>query len=133
MLIDTLSALMLCLVTGIATLVHVYSLRYMQGEPPRYWLYLGAFCAAMCALVVAKSPLLLFCCWELVGFCSYLLIGFWREKEAPAHASFKAFITNSVTMSPASKIEAFAVPARLVSGSTGAHATFLLVPLASES
>lgn len=96
--IDKLSALMLLLVTGVALLVHIFSIEYMRNEPylHRYWGYLGLFCAAMLGILVSGNLLIMFICWELVGASSYLLIGFWFTKEAPAKASEKAFLVNRI-------------------------------------
>ena len=96
--IDKLSAIMISLVTFVATLVHLFSLSYMKGDAyyHRYWAYLGLFCFAMLGIVMANSLLFIFIFWELVGLSSYLLIGFWFQKDAPAHASQKAFIVNRI-------------------------------------
>lgn len=96
--IDKLSALMMLLVTGIATLVHIFSLAYMKKQAylHRYWAYLGLFCAAMLGILVAGNLIFMFICWELVGVSSYFLIGFWFTQEAPAKASEKAFLVNRI-------------------------------------
>lgn len=98
LLLDNQSALMLLLVPLIAVPVHLYSVAYMKDDPGihRYWMYLGLFCFAMMALVVADNLLLMYVCWELVGFASYLLIGFWFTKDTAAQASKKAFIVNRI-------------------------------------
>lgn len=98
LLLDNQSAFMLLLVPLIALPVHVYSVAYMKGDPGihRYWMYLGLFCFAMMALVVADNLFLLYVCWELVGFASYLLIGFWFTKDSAVQANKKAFIVNRV-------------------------------------
>lgn len=95
-LLNNLSVLMMLLVSFIATLVHVYSTRYMQGDAYyfRYWAYLGLFCFSMLGLVIADSLLLIYMFWELVGFSSYLLIGFWFTKESAVLANKKAFLMN---------------------------------------
>ncbi|WP_256013507.1 NADH-quinone oxidoreductase subunit L [Desertivirga xinjiangensis] len=95
-LINNLSALMLLLISLIAALVHIYSLKYMEGDPYlfRYWAYLGLFCFSMFGLVITDSLLLLYMFWELVGFSSYLLIGFWFTRKAAVQANKKAFIMN---------------------------------------
>lgn len=97
-LINNLSVLMMLLVTGISLLVHIYSLAYMKNDPliHRYCGYLGLFCGCMLLLVMADNLLLLYMAWELVGFSSYLLIGFWFTKEAAAVAAKKAFIMNRI-------------------------------------
>ncbi|WP_262482870.1 NADH-quinone oxidoreductase subunit L [Arcticibacter eurypsychrophilus] len=95
-LLNNLSVLMLPLVSGIALLVHIYSTKYMQGDPylHRYWAYLGLFCFSMLGLVIADNLLLIYMCWELVGFSSYLLIGFWFTRNVAVQANKKAFIMN---------------------------------------
>src|SRR5690606_12413113 len=76
----------------------IYSAVYMKGDPGihRYWMYLSLFCFAMLALVVADNLLLMYVCWELVGFASYLLIGFWFTRDAAVQANKKAFIINRI-------------------------------------
>ncbi|MEK7475943.1 MAG: NADH-quinone oxidoreductase subunit L [Candidatus Coatesbacteria bacterium] len=93
--VDPLSAVMLLVVTTVALMVQIYSLGYMAGEAglSRFYAYLSLFCAAMLGLVMAHSFVQLFVCWELVGLCSYLLIGFWYDRDAPAFAAKKAFVT----------------------------------------
>ncbi|SEM52086.1 NADH dehydrogenase subunit L [bacterium A37T11] len=97
-LLNNLSVLMLVLISSIALLVHIYSTAYMKGDPGihRYWMYLSLFCAAMLGLVMADNLLLMYMCWELVGFASYLLIGFWFTKESAVQANKKAFIINRI-------------------------------------
>ncbi len=96
-LIDHQSTLMLILVTLVATLVQVYSLEYLHTEPPpalgRYYAYQSLFVFSMMGVVIAPNLLQLFICWELVGVCSYLLIGFWYRKPEAARAALKAFWT----------------------------------------
>ena len=89
---------MLLLVTCIALPVHIYSIAYMQGDEKysRYFAYLGFFCFAMLGLVVVDNLLLLYMFWELVGFASYLLIGFWFTREKAVQANKKAFIMNRI-------------------------------------
>ncbi|MEL6253168.1 MAG: NADH-quinone oxidoreductase subunit L [Bacteroidota bacterium] len=96
--IDWLCAMMMSLISGIAFLVHVFSVEYMKGDPNygRYWAYLGLFCFSMLGLVMADNLLLIFMFWEAVGLSSYFLIGFWYGKDAPARAAQKAFIVNRV-------------------------------------
>ena len=96
--IDHLAALMFVMVTAIATLVHVYATAYMAGDPhaPRFFAYLSLFCAAMLGLIAASNLLLVFVFWELVGLCSYLLIGFWSEDRANVEAANKAFVVNRI-------------------------------------
>lgn len=96
--LNNLSVLMLLLVCSIAVPVHIYSMRYMKGDEGihRYWMYLSLFCFAMLGLVLADNLLLMYVGWELVGFASYLLIGFWFTKEAAIKANKKAFLINRV-------------------------------------
>ncbi len=98
LLLNNLSVLMLILVSGIASAVHFYSLAYMQGDLhfSRYFRYLSFFCFAMMALVVVDNLLLMYAFWELVGFASYLLIGFWFTREKAVQANKKAFIMNRI-------------------------------------
>ncbi|WP_299234318.1 NADH-quinone oxidoreductase subunit L [Natronomonas sp.] len=95
-LIDQLSAAMLVIVSLVAFLVHVFSLGYMnaEGEPglPRYYAGLGLFTASMLAFVIADNLLMAFVFFELVGLCSYLLIGHWFGRDAPPSAAKKAFL-----------------------------------------
>ncbi|MBI5078531.1 NADH-quinone oxidoreductase subunit L [Candidatus Saganbacteria bacterium] len=92
--VDLLSSWMLLLVSGVGLLIQIYSIGYMWGDPRfhRFFAYLSLFCAAMLGLVLANNFLLLYICWELVGLCSYFLIGFWFEKPSAAAAAKKAFI-----------------------------------------
>ena len=93
-LMDPLATVMVLVVSSIATLVNIYSLGYMAGEEglPRYYAEISLFTGSMLILVLANSILLLFIGWELVGLCSYLLIGFWYKRPAAASAAKKAFI-----------------------------------------
>jgi NADH-quinone oxidoreductase subunit L len=97
-ILNLFQLLMLLLVTGVTFLVHVFSLAYIEKDPMRhrYWAYLSLFSAAMCGLVIADNLLLVFVFWELVGFASWLLIGFWFKEKLPAMASQKAFIVNRI-------------------------------------
>ncbi|MCA9771101.1 MAG: NADH-quinone oxidoreductase subunit L, partial [Myxococcales bacterium] len=97
-LVDPLSSVMTLVITGIGTLIHVYSIGYMEGEPcyDRYYGYLSLFCFAMLNLVLADNLLLLFLGWEGVGVCSYWLIGFWFTDLQKAAAGFKAFLVNRI-------------------------------------
>jgi NADH-quinone oxidoreductase subunit L len=97
-LLNNLSVLMMLLVSGISVLVHIYSREYMKNDPNlnRYWAYLGLFCFSMIGLVISDSLLLIYLFWELVGFSSYLLIGFWFSKNAASQAAKKAFIMNRI-------------------------------------
>ncbi len=97
-LVDPLSISMCMFVTGIAALIHVYSIGYMHGDPKfaRFFLYLNLFVFSMLVLVLGDSLLLTFVGWEGVGLCSYLLISFWFTEEANAVAGKKAFVTNRI-------------------------------------
>ncbi len=98
LVVDPLAALMLGIVTLVALLVQVYSLGYMRGEARLGWYFAAhsLFAASMLGLVLADNYLLLYFAWELVGLCSYLLIGFWYERRSAAEAAKKAFITTRV-------------------------------------
>ena len=96
-LLNNLSVFMLLLVTVIALPVHIYSTAYIKpAEQNRYFTYLSFFCFSMLALVVVDSMVLLYAFWELVGFSSYLLIGFWFTKDSAVQANKKAFIMNRI-------------------------------------
>jgi NADH-quinone oxidoreductase subunit L len=96
--VDQLTAMMLVVVTVVASLVQIYSVGYMHGDPryPRYYAFLSLFSAAMLSLVIADNLLLFYISWELVGLTSYLLIGFWFEKPSAMRAAKKAFIVTRV-------------------------------------
>ncbi|QHL89173.1 NADH-quinone oxidoreductase subunit L [Nibribacter ruber] len=96
--LDNLTVVMLVVVTFISFLVMVFSLGYMKGDAlyARYYAYLSLFTACMLGLLLADNLLVLFICWELVGFLSYLLIGFWYQRQAAAKASTKAFLVNRI-------------------------------------
>ena len=96
--VDSLTILMFAMVTLVATLVHVFSIGYMHEDKqfPRFFTYLGLFCFSMLGLVIGGTTLHLFIFWELVGLCSYLLIGFWYEKKSASNAAIKAFVVNRV-------------------------------------
>ena len=99
LLMDDLSMKMMLVVTGIGTLVHIFSLGYMKGDPSnhsRYFAGLSIFMFSMSCIVLANSLILTFIGWEMVGFSSYLLIGHWYHKDSAADAAKKAFITNRV-------------------------------------
>src|SRR3569833_4287569 len=97
-LLNNLSVLMLLLVSVIALPVHIYSTAYMKHDArySRYFTYLSFFCFSMLALVVVDSMVLFYACWELVGFSSYLLIGFWFTRAKAVRANKKAFIMNRI-------------------------------------
>ena len=97
-LVDPLTVGMVGLVTFVALMVQVYSLGYMRGDPRFGWYFAfhALFAAAMLTLVLADNFLLLYVAWELVGICSYLLIGFWHERPAAREAAKKAFIVTRI-------------------------------------
>ncbi|SVB14939.1 uncharacterized protein METZ01_LOCUS167793, partial [marine metagenome] len=97
-LINNEAAIMLFVVSLISFLVHLYSVGYMEGDPrySRYFAYLGIFTFSMNGIVLADSLIMMYIFWELVGLSSYLLIGFWFEKNSAADACKKAFLTNRV-------------------------------------
>ncbi len=103
--IDNMSAIMLFMVTLCSTLIHLFSTGYMRnhhGEPEdgyryaSFFAYLSLFTAAMLGLIISDNLFSLFMCWEVMGLCSYLLIGFYRHKVSAANASIKAFMTTRV-------------------------------------
>jgi NADH-quinone oxidoreductase subunit L len=97
--IDQLAALIMLVVSIISTLVVIYSLGYMHEEgerKPRYYAEVSLFVGVMLGLVMASNYLWLFICWELVGLCSYLLIGFWYYKPSAASAAKKAFLVTRI-------------------------------------
>ena len=96
--IDRLTAVMLLLVTTVSSLVHIYTIGYMRGDPgyARFFSYIALFTFSMLMLVMADNLLQLFIFWEAVGLCSYLLIGHWYERPAACSAATKAFIVNRV-------------------------------------
>ena len=91
---------MILVITGIGSLIHIYSTGYMHEEPDseyaRYFSYLNLFAAFMLVLVLGASLPVMFVGWEGVGLCSYLLIGFWFKKKSAADAGKKAFIVNRI-------------------------------------
>lgn len=97
-LLNNLSVLMLVLVSLIALPVHIYSTAYMKDDTgySRYFRYLSFFCFSMLALVVVDSLITFYAFWELVGFSSYLLIGFWYDRDSAVQANKKAFIMNRI-------------------------------------
>src|SRR3954471_14130703 len=98
LLFDPLSALFLLLITGVGSLIHIYSVGYMAHDErrPRFFAYLNLFVASMLTLVLADNYLVVFLGWEGVGLASYLLIGFWQYKPSAAVAAKKAFVVNRV-------------------------------------
>jgi NADH-quinone oxidoreductase subunit L len=98
LMVDPLSAVMILVVTGVGSLIHVYSIGYMHGDRGyyRYFAFLNLFLFSMLTLVLGDNLLLLFVGWEGVGLCSYLLIGFWFTDREKAVAGMKAFLTNRI-------------------------------------
>jgi len=98
LLFDPLSAVMVLVVAGVSFIIHIYSIGYMQDDEGygRYFTYLNMFVFSMLTLVLADNYLLMFVGWEGVGLCSYLLIGFWFEKQSASDAGKKAFIVNRI-------------------------------------
>jgi NADH-quinone oxidoreductase subunit L len=96
--VDTLTAVMLVVVTSVSSLVHLYSIGYMHEDPsrPRFFAYLSLFTFAMLMLVTSDNLAQMFFGWEGVGLASYLLIGFWYEKPSANAAAIKAFVVNRV-------------------------------------
>jgi NADH-quinone oxidoreductase subunit L len=96
--IDPLSILMALVVSGVSFFIHIYSVGYMHDDPgyTRYFTYLNLFVFMMLNLILANNFLLMFVGWEGVGLCSYLLIGFWYEKDSASNAGKKAFVVNRV-------------------------------------
>ena len=94
--LNALSLMMLLIVTGVGSAIHIYSYGYMQHDPgfPRFFACLSLFTFSMLGIVLSNNFLQMFIFWELVGVSSYLLIGFWFEKPSAADAAKKAFITN---------------------------------------
>ncbi len=97
-LLDSLSAVMLCVVTFVSLMVHIYTIGYMKDDPgyQRFFSYISLFTFAMLMLVLANNFLQLFFGWEAVGVVSYLLIGFWFKKDTAVFANLKAFLVNRV-------------------------------------
>src|SRR4051794_22750965 len=97
-LVDPLSITMVLFITGIGSLIHLYSIGYMHGDAKfsKFFLYLNLFVFSMLMLVLGSNLLVTFLGWEGVGTCSYLLISFWHTKDANASAGKKAFVTNRV-------------------------------------
>jgi NADH-quinone oxidoreductase subunit L len=97
-MLDPLTAVMLVMVTFVGLLIFIYSVGYMAHDEnfTRFFCFLSLFAGAMLGVVIANSLLLLFICWEIVGLTSYLLIGFWYQKQSAAAAAKKAFITTRI-------------------------------------
>jgi NADH-quinone oxidoreductase subunit L len=98
LLVNPLSITMVLFVTGIATLIHIFAIGYMHGDPrfSRFFTYLNLFVFSMLMLVLGDNFVLMFLGWEGVGACSYLLISFWFEKNSAATAGKKAFVVNRI-------------------------------------
>jgi len=96
--IDQLTVLLLLLVTGVSAVVHVYSSRYMIGDPrySRFFAVIALFTFAMVTLVMSNNVLMTYMCWEVMGICSYLLISHWKERKPACQAAIKAFLVNAV-------------------------------------
>ncbi len=96
--IDRISALMVLVVTGVGTLIHLFSVGYMSHDerPSKYFAYLNLFLFNMLLLILGDNLLMMFVGWEGVGLCSYLLIGFWFSDKEKAAAGMKAFVTNRI-------------------------------------
>ncbi len=96
--IDQLTVLLLLLVSGVSGLVHIYSSRYMIGDPrySRFFSVISLFTSAMLMLVMSSNLLMLFICWEVMGICSYLLISHWAQRTSACQAATKAFLVNAV-------------------------------------
>ena len=96
--VDSVTIVMLAVVTFVALMVQVYSIAYMRGDPRYGWYYtvMSLFAFSMLSLVLADNLLMLYAAWELVGLCSYFLIGFWYERRSAAEAAKKAFVTTRI-------------------------------------
>src|SRR3954463_8211955 len=98
--VDPLASVMILVITGIGSLIHIYSTAYMHEETDseyaRYFSYLNLFAAFMLVLVLGTTFPVMFVGWEGVGLCSYLLIGFWHRKQSAVDAGKKAFIVNRI-------------------------------------
>ncbi len=96
--IDQLTVLLLMLVTGVSSIVHIYSSRYMIGDPRynRFFAVIALFTFSMVMLVMSSNLLMLFICWEIMGICSYLLISHYAQRQSACQAATKAFLVNAV-------------------------------------
>jgi NADH-quinone oxidoreductase subunit L len=97
-LMDPISSVMILIITGVGTLIHLFSVGYMSHDerPTKYFAYLNLFVFNMLLLVLGENLLIMFIGWEGVGLCSYLLIGFWYKDKEKAAAGMKAFVTNRI-------------------------------------
>src|SRR5439155_1688599 len=98
LMLDPLSCVMVLVVTFVGFLIHVYSVGYMSHDPsfPRFFTYLNLFTFSMLTLVLGNNFVFMFVGWELVGLCSYLLIGYWFTRPSAASAGKKAFVVNRI-------------------------------------
>ena len=96
--VDSLTVAMFAMITLVALVVHLFSIGYMAHDKgfARFFTYLSLFCFSMLGLVIGGTLVQIFVFWELVGLCSYLLIGFWHEKRSASNAAMKAFVTNRI-------------------------------------
>lgn len=96
--VDPLAAVMLVMVSIVATCIQIYSIGYMHGDSrfQRFFAYLSLFCGSMYLIILSNSFIMLYAGWEMVGLCSYLLIGFWFERRSAYNAAKKAFLTTRV-------------------------------------
>ena len=96
--VDPLSMTMVLFITGISTLIHLYSIGYMKGDKdyPKFFLYMNLFVASMLILVLGSNLLITFVGWEGVGTCSYWLVSFWFTRDSAASAGKKAFVYNRI-------------------------------------
>ena len=101
LMVDSLTAVMLVVVTLVSPMVQIYSQGYMDGDPGyhRYYAWMSLFTASMLGVVMSSNLLMIFVFWEGVGLCSYLLIGFWFHRPSAANAAKKAFIVTRITAS----------------------------------
>ncbi|WP_419930638.1 NADH-quinone oxidoreductase subunit L [Candidatus Poriferisodalis sp.] len=149
LLVDPLSMTMALFVTGVGTLIHLYSVGYMHGDPKysKFFLYLNLFLFSMLMLVLGDNLVVTFLGWEGVGTCSYLLISFWHERPTAATAGKKAFVTNRIgdfgfmvatfllwtTLGTVSYAGIAAASGDLASGTATAVALLLLLAAAGKS
>ncbi len=98
LLVDPLSMVMMLVITGVGFLIHIYSIGYMHDDPGygRFFAYLNLFILSMSLLVLGSNFVMLYAGWELVGLCSYLLIGFWYQKKSASDAGRKAFVVTRI-------------------------------------
>ena len=149
LLVDPLSMTMALFVTGVGTLIHLYSVGYMAGDPKysKFFLYLNLFLFSMLMLVLGENLVVTFLGWEGVGTCSYLLISFWHERPTAATAGKKAFVTNRIgdfgfmvatfllwtTLGTVSYLDIAAAAPGLAAGTATAASLLLLLAAAGKS